>query len=196
MTMTVVRSVVRAQSNAFAELVDRGDLARFAAEGDGVGDEIDTDLASRCCDVTPQVVERLAPLSDLEAFDHCVAAVVAQHDDHLVPRQHRRVEVAVEHQVRAVADEHDRVAVGLQFGTRHRRSPPAGQLVAHAGEPVLTIERRDAERPPAVVQLAGKPTRCGEGVIALRGPRPDRPDDLGVRRQPGTGFAEMPQVLP
>ena len=62
--------------------------ARLAAEGDGVSDEVDVDLASGCFDVAPQVVERLAALGDLETFDHRIAAVVAQHDDHLVSGEH------------------------------------------------------------------------------------------------------------
>ena len=79
----------------------------------------------------------------LEPVDHGEAAVVADDHDQLLPGEHRAVEVGVEHQVRAVADERDHVAVRA----RHPRAPRAGDLVAHARVAVLAVER--ARRPCA-----------------------------------------------
>ena len=123
MTITVVLSVVRAQVNASARSSVVATLRARASHRRGVGDEVDGRLSAGRPDISQQVVERITTLADLQPVDHGVAAVVAQDDDHLVSRQHRRVEVAVEHQVRPVADEHDRVAGRGELGAGHRCAP-------------------------------------------------------------------------
>ena len=47
----------------------------------------------------------------------------------------------------------------LAVGQRHLRSPRAGDLVAHAREPVLAVEVVERLGAPAVVELAGEPAR-------------------------------------
>ena len=93
------------------ELGDVGDAASGAAHRRGVGGEVDRRPLPCDPHVGEQVVERRPALVDLQPVDDGEAAVVAQDHDHLVPGQHRRVQVAVHHQVRAVADEHERLTV-------------------------------------------------------------------------------------
>ena len=107
------------------ELVDRRDRLRQAADRRGVRDEVDG-RTSPAVDVLEQVVVRRAALVDLEPVDDRVAAVVAHDHDQLVAREHRAVELGVHHQVRAVADERDHLAVGraLRAPTRPRSRSP------------------------------------------------------------------------
>ena len=184
--MTIDRGAVGRPGpvEGLAQLLDRRDATDLATEGGGMAGEVDTHRGPGRVNVGPQVVERLAALADLQALDHRESTVVADDDDHLVPGQHRGVQVAVEHQVRPVTDEHDRVPVGCQGAAGHRRTPAARQLVTHAREPVLAVERGHGVRPPPVVQLAGKATRRGEGVVVGGRPLVDHADDLGIGRQP------------
>src|SRR5437870_1335527 len=81
-----------------------------------------------------------------------VPAVVAEHDDQLVAGEARAVQLRVQHQVRAVADERDHLA--LRAG--HARAPGTGELVAHGRVAVLAVERADTLREPVHVHLAGQ----------------------------------------
>ena len=129
--------------------------------------------------VRHEVVERHPARGDLQPVDDGEAAVVAHDDDELVPRQHRAVEVAVHHQVRAVADQGDHLAVGHG----HLRSPGPRDLIPHAGVAVLAVERMDALRAPPADQLAGESPRGGDHVGGRTGGPVDRSDDLRVGRE-------------
>ena len=172
MTITVVRSVVRAQSNASSSSAIVSTLPRLAAQRCGVGDEVDARRRRLVRARRPQVVERLAALVHLEPLDHRVAAVVAHDDDHLVPRQHRRVEVAVEHQVRPVADEHDRVAVGRQIA----RGPSPRPSRRRARSPCTRTRTRSRTWRRRAIAI-----RCS----ARRGTRPTPSGRSRARRSPG-----------
>ena len=119
-----------------------------------------------------------AALPDLQALDHGEAAVVAEHRDQLVAGDHRAQQLGVEHQVRAVADEREHLAARA----RHARAPGAGELVAHAREAVLAVERRDAAREPVDVELAREAAGGRDGVVVRARRGVDGGDDLGVGR--------------
>ena len=134
--ITSVRSAARARSNARSSSsieptvsVMQPIAAAWAAKS--TRDEV------RVACVVELVVERHAALVDLQAVDHREATVVADDDDQLVTGQHRAVQVAVHHQVRAVADER---RSPRRSGMRHLRPPRPADLVAHAREPVLAVE--------------------------------------------------------
>src|SRR5689334_4547227 len=123
--------------NGLAELVDGRDALAATAERGRVRGPVDLDAI-----FSQHVVERAAAHVRLEAVDHRVTAVVADDDDQLLARQHRAVQLGVEHQVRAVAHEGEDFAVT----TCEPRAPGAGDLVAHAREAVLAVEGGDALR--------------------------------------------------
>src|SRR3954468_11315293 len=83
------------------EIVEAFDVFGGRAESLGVLGEIDT-LQLRVTSRVQQVVERHAALVDLEVVDRGEPAVVADDEDHLVSGEHRRVDVGVHHQIRAV----------------------------------------------------------------------------------------------
>ena len=121
MTMTVVRSLARARWKACFEVADAldglGDRAQPLGMLGEVGGDVLGDLA-----VLEEVVEGGRALGVLEPADDRVAAVVADHDDQLVPGEDRGVELGVHHQVRTVADEDDDLALGVAI---FEPSPPA-----------------------------------------------------------------------
>ena len=96
----------------------------------------------------------------------------------LVARQHRAVQVAVHHQVGAVADEDDDLAVGHG----HLGPPRARDLVAHAGVAVLHVDAAHALGAPAAVELAGEAAGGRQRVVGGPGQAVDGPHDLGVGR--------------
>src|SRR3954453_15814453 len=99
-----------------------------------------------------QVVERLAALVDLQVVDGGEAAVVADDEDHLVSGEHRRIDVGVHHQVRAVANEGDHI----RLWSRHLCAERAGDLVAHRGHPELRVEAADGLRSPTADEFTGQ----------------------------------------
>ena len=72
--------------------------------------------------ISEQVVESLATGSALQPIDAAVAAIVQHHDGKLRAEHHRRGYLGVHHQVTAVADQHDHLAVGRASFTP---KPPA-----------------------------------------------------------------------
>ena len=182
--MTVVRSLCRARFERALQLVHRCDTLAVAAHRRGVGGEVDVDQLA-VASVLDQVVERHAALVDLQPVDDREAAVVADDHDQLVAGEHRAVQVAVHHHVRAVADERDDLVVGAG----HLGAPRTGDLVAHAREPVLAVEVADLLGTPAVDQLAGQTAGRGEHVVASaaaldrRRRSPARTSDVRWRRR-------------
>ena len=156
------------------------------------------------------VVESHAALCQLEPLDDGEAAVVAHHDDHFVAREDRTVEVAVEHQVGAVADQGEDLTGGLtgasaghagagnagagnggagnggagHGGAGHGRPPRPGDLVAHAGKAVLAVEAARRLGQPVDIELPRQAARGSEHIVLAGGGSVDGPHDLGVSRHP------------
>ncbi len=63
--------------------------------------------------IVEQVVERLPAAGLLQPVDAAVAAIVEHDDDELHAQHHRGRDLGVEHQVAAVADDDDDLALGL-----------------------------------------------------------------------------------
>ena len=96
-----------------------------------------------------------------------------------------RIDVGVHHQVRAVADHGDDVALGVG----HLGAPAAGDLVAHAGVAELAVEGADRLGPPVLAQLARQAAGGGEREVGRVADAVDRADHLGVARHLGVGRA-------
>ncbi len=117
----------------------------------GVGGEVDVDAAvgSRSAGVGQHVVEACGALVGLQAVDDGVSAVVAEDGDERMAGEGRGVELGVEHQVGAVAEQAGDQAGGVGLGTGHGGTPRGDDLVAHAGEAVLEVHRGAGGRPEA-----------------------------------------------
>ena len=147
-------------------------MPRGRAHGLGVLGEIDVKrrLAVHHPAIDEQVVEAGHALGLLQAVDHGVPAVVADHDDHLVAAENRRIDVRIHHHVGAVADHDDRrAAEAAGSGVGHRMAPAGGDLVAHAGEAELDVEGVRGLDAPALGDLARKAAgRRDHGVLFAR----------------------------
>ena len=100
--------------------------------------------------VGEQIVEAFSAARLLQPVDAAVAAVV-EHDDHeLRAEHHRRCDFRVEHQVAAVADQHDDLALWI----RHLDADAAGDLVAHARVAVFDVVGAGTRGAPELVQFA------------------------------------------
>ncbi len=124
-----------------------------------------------------QVVELGAARVDLQPVDDGEAAVVADDEDHLLPGHHRRVDVRVHHQVRAVADPGDDVARSAGRGApprpRRSRSPSSSSRTRSRTTPTDL-------RAPAHGELAGQAAGRRQDVVVRVGRGVDRLDHLGV----------------
>ena len=115
--------------------------------------------------ILEQVVERRHALEGLQAIDHRIAAVVADDDDELVTGNDRGIHVRVHHQIGAVADHRD--DVGIRHG--HLGAPGAGDLVTHARETELAVERPRGLDLPVLGELARQTAGGGDDAIPLAG---------------------------
>ena len=90
--------------------------------------------------VLQEIVERRPARRMLQPVDAAEAAIVEHDDDELLAQHHRGRDLRVHHQIGAVADRHDDLAVGQG----HLDADRAGDLVAHAGIAVFDViaERR------------------------------------------------------
>ena len=173
-----------------AELVDRAGSQHARAEALRVGREVDRDRV-----VAPPVVDRevavagdpvvgaIAGAADRarERADRRVAVVLDQDDDELDALGDRRRQLAREHQVGAVADHHEHLAVRRRELGAH----PARDLVAHARVAVLDVVALAVGigRPPQLVQVAGHRAGGADDHVALAGRLVDGADHLGLARQ-------------
>ena len=146
---------------------------------------------ARAAGVGEQVVEAVGALAGLQPVDHGEARVVAEHGDERDPGERRGVELGVQHQVGAVAEDRGDQAVRVGQGASERGAPRRGDLVAHAGEAVLEVHggarggaRSYGAGAPAAVQLAGHPPGGGEHVVVGTRGVVDDPGDLGVGERP------------
>ena len=108
---------------------------------------------------------------------------VSQHDD--------GGDLGVEHQVAAVAEDDDHLALGL----RELDAEPAGDLVAHAREAVLDVIAAGRRRAPQLVQLPRQRAGGADHDVArrrVRGRALHRADHLGVA---GSAASRRPVTL-
>ena len=104
--------------------------------------------------------------------------VVDQHDDQLDPFLDRRDDLAAHHQVGAVADHGEDLAIG----GGHLDPECAGDLIAHAGVAVLDVVLLRVSRAPQLVQVARHRAGGTDDDVAWTRRVIDRPDDLTLRR--------------
>ena len=83
------------------------------------------------------------------------------------------------HQVGAVADHHEHLA--LRVG--HLHAQPAGDLVAHARVAVLDVVALRVARAPELVQVAGHAARGADDDVARAADAVDDADHLGLGRE-------------
>ena len=96
----------------------------------------------------------------------------------------RSSDLGVQHQVTAVADQHD----DLVLGPRQLHAEAAGDLVAHAGIAVFQVVAADLPRLPQLVQFAGQPAGGAHHDGVRRQHALHRADHLGVRWPSSIGW--------
>ncbi len=138
------------------------------AERAGVRGEIDGRCAERALQaIVEQIVERRAAACLLQSVDAAVAAVVEHDDDELQAEHHRRRDLAIHHQIAAVADHHDHLALG----PRKLGAESARDFVTHARVAVFDVIRARTARAPELVQLGGQRAGGAHDDIVVRGMR-------------------------
>ena len=128
--------------------------------------------------ILDQIVEARAALAVLQAVDHGIAAIVADDHDHLVAGENGRIDIRIHHHVGAVADHDDRRAGRVGHG----RAPSGRDLIAHAGEAELAVERIGLFDAPVLHHFAGQPAGGGDEIVALASLRTDDTDHLRIGR--------------
>ena len=129
--------------------------------------------------IDEKVPERGAATRLLEPIDAAEAVVVEDHDDERQAHRHRGRDLGVHHQIAAVADHDEHVAVGQ----RHLRAETTGDLVSHAGISVLEVIALRIGRAPELVKLAGQPAGGAHDDAARSGRAVDGADHLSVGRR-------------
>ena len=111
--------------------------------------------------------------------------VLHQHGDDLDALLHRGGQLGGHHQVRAVADHHEDVAVRAG----QPDAEPAGDLIAHAGVAVLDVVALRVAGPPELVQVSRHRAGRTHHDVAGIGQLVDQADHLVLGEQPvGAGF--------
>ncbi len=100
--------------------------------------------------------------------------VLHQHPDDLDALLHGGRQFGGHHQIRAVADHDEHVAIG--GGQAH--PDPAGDLVSHAREAVFDVVALAVTGAPQLVQVTGHRSGGAHHHVARVGQRVDQPDDL------------------
>jgi hypothetical protein len=131
-----------------------------------------------------QVVEGLATGGALQPVDATETAIVQQHNRQLQSQHHRRGELRVQHEIAAVADHHD----DLALRPRQLHAKSAGDFVAHAGIAVFEMIGPDLLRLPKLVQLARQAAGGADHNGILWRDALHCADDLRIRRQRGVGW--------
>ena len=160
------------------ELGGRGHPDDVGAQAGGVGGQVDRQLGA----VEPAVVAAVAvggaePLRAQrlrQRADRGEAVVLHQHDDDLDALLHGGDQFGGHHQVRAVADHDEHVAVG----GGHPDADAAGDLVSHAGVAVFDVIALAVAGAPQLVQVAGHRARRAHHHVARIGQRVGQPDHL------------------
>ena len=102
--------------------------------------------------------------------------VLHQHHDDLDALLHRGDQFGRHHQVRAVTDHDEHVAVG----GGHFDADAAGDLVSHAGVAVFDVVTLAFAGAPQLVQVAGHRTGGAHHDVTRVGQRVRQPDDLAL----------------
>ena len=171
MTTTAVRSLRQGALERALQVGDRLDLLGVGAQAPRVRGEIHRRGVG-----PEQVVERRAAAGLLQAVDAAEAVVVEEHDHELLSHRDRGRDLRVHHEVAAVADHDEDLAVR----ERQLRPEAPGDLVSHARVAVLEVVAARIPRPPEAVELAGEAARGADDHVArARGPV-DRADHLGL----------------
>ena len=166
------------------QLVDRRDPLDAGAEARRVRGEVDGQHVA----VEPtrgRVAEPVAGAEPLRSHrlgqrpDRPEAVVLDEHDDELDPLLDRGHELLAHHQVGAVADHHEHVAVGGS----EAHAEAAGDLVAHRRVAVLDVVALRVARPPQLVEVARHRARRADDDVARTARGVDRADHLGLGRQ-------------
>ena len=160
---------------------DAFDLFRDGAKARRMSAEIHRLLRTA---IGEQVVESHATGSALQPIDAAEAAIVQHHDGQFHAEHHRCRDLGVQHQVAAVADQHDH----LTLGPSQLDAKAAGDLVAHAGVAVFQVVGADLPRLPQLVQLTWQSTGGADHDGVLRCGTLDRADHLCIRWQFGIGW--------
>jgi hypothetical protein len=171
-------------AEGLAELGDRADPQDVGAEALGVGGQVDRQVVA-VQQSGLRVAEPVAGAEPLrsealrQGADRGEPVVLHQDDHQLDPLGHRRDDLAVHHQIRAVADQRDHLAVG----GGHLDPECAGDLVAHAGVPVLDVVLLGVPRPPQHLEVPGEAAGGLHEHVAGVAELVHRPDHLGLGRQ-------------
>ena len=135
----------------------RGEIRRQRREWLGIAVE-----AERAFRAVP--VERAEPVEAeraRERADRREPAVIDEHDDELGVLLDRRDDLARHHEVAAVADHDEHLALGC----REFHADAGGYLVAHARVAVLDVVLLRIARAPQLVQLAGQRARGADDDV-------------------------------
>ena len=114
-----------------------------------------------------------------ERADGVEPVVLHEDDDHLDPLLHGGDELGRHHQVAAVADHGEDVPALVGEADADR----GGDLVAHAGVPVLDVVGLAVAHPPQLVQVARHGAGGAEHDVARVGELVDRSQHLALRQQ-------------
>ena len=160
-TTTVGRSRPRAPASAARISSGRSRVHRDGAHRLGVLPEVDGDVVAgqptgdRIAE--PQLVAEVADAAVAREVEDALVAVVVEHDDgQRQPFGDRRDDLGVEHQVRAVPDHDDDVALWI----RELHAEPRGDLVAHARVAVLEVVRLGVLGAPQLQEVARQAARA------------------------------------
>ena len=169
-------TVVRRRPAPSRGLLELGDRARRGArrpEAGGVRGQVDRQRRRRrarsCGAVAVAGAEALRAERLRQRADRREAMVLHQHDDQLDALLHGGDELLGHHQVGAVADHDEHVAVLAASSDRQLDAEPAGDLVAHAREAVLDVVALAVAGAPQLVQVAGHRSRRADHDVRGRG---------------------------
>src|SRR5450755_4261388 len=122
------------------EFIDAPDSFRMRTHRTRMHRKINRNGACDSLPVRDVVVEWNIAGVALQFVDDRKPTVIAQDDDELAPGHHAGIDIAVQQQVGAVADKNNGIAAGRPFQLSNARTPPSGDLIAHARIAVLNID--------------------------------------------------------
>ena len=163
------------------QLVRRRRSHDVHAEARGVGGQVDRQrFTVEASALGPVAVARAEPLRAQrlrERADRGEAVVLDEHHDDLDPLLDGGHQLGRHHQVGAVADHHEHVAVRA----RHPYAESAGDLVAHAGVAVLDVVAHRVAHLPELVQVAGHRAGRADHHVPRVGEVVDETEHLALR---------------
>src|SRR5580704_5580204 len=146
--------------------------------------EIDGERRADIPAVLDEIVVGCVSSSDLQLVNHSEAVIVADDDDQLLAGEHGGVELGIEHEIGAVADEHDRIPFRLRLGLSDSRAPTSRYFVAHAGKAELDVNSAGRLGPPIRGDLGRQAARRANDPVSRMTQYVDDADDLRVAHGP------------